>query len=73
MNDKEAAALIEEIGGILNRMRTAESILQLNAIQDLANRRIFELWTMRCEELKGRKNERQENDREDHRIPEADF
>ena len=65
MNDKEAAALIEEIGGILNRMRTAESILQLNAIQDLASRRIFELWTIRCEELrkeKKEKNERPGND-----------
>lgn len=46
---------IEEINGILKRMCTAESILQLNAIQDLANRRIFELWTMRCEELKKEK------------------
>ena len=55
MSDKEAAILIEEISGILKRMRTAESILQLNAIQDLANRRIFELWTIRCEELKERK------------------
>ena len=62
MNDKEAAALIEEIGGILKRMLKAESIWQLNEIQSLANRRIFELWTMRCEELKGRKNERPEND-----------
>lgn len=68
MNDKEAAVLIEEIGDILKRMRTAESILQLNAIQDLANRRIFELWTMRCDELKRGKgrNERPRNDREDH-------
>ena len=58
MNDKEAAILIEEIIDILKRMRTAESILQLNAIQDLANRRIFELWTIRCEELKRGRNER---------------
>ena len=62
MSDKEAAILIEEISGILKRMRTAESILQLNAIQNLANRRIFELWTMRCEELKRGRNERPEND-----------
>lgn len=62
MNDKEAAILIEEISGILKRMRTAKNILQLNAIQSLANRRIFELWTIRCEELKERKNERPEND-----------
>lgn len=55
MSDKEATALIEEISGILKQMRTAESILQLNAIQSLANRRIFELWTMRCEELRKKK------------------
>lgn len=57
---------IEEISGILKQMRTAESVSQLNAIQDLANRRIFELWTMRCEELKRGKNERPKNDRKDH-------
>lgn len=62
MNDKEAAVLIEEIGDILKRMRTAENILQLNAIQSLANRRIFELWTIRCEELKRGRNERPGND-----------
>lgn len=62
MSDKEAAVLIEEIIDILKRMRTAENILQLNAIQSLANRRIFELWTIRCEELKGGRNERPEND-----------
>ena len=55
MNDKEVAILIEEISSILKRMRTAESVLQLNAIQSLANRRIFELWMIRCEELKERK------------------
>lgn len=55
MNDKEAVILIEEIADILKRMRTAESVLQLNAIQSLANRRIFELWMIRCEELKERK------------------
>lgn len=55
MNDKEVTIMIEEIGDILKRMRTAENVLQLNAIQDLANRRIFELWTMRCEELKEKK------------------
>ena len=62
MNDKEAAILIEEISSILKRMRTAESVLQLNAIQSLANRRIFELWTIRCEELKRGRNERPKND-----------
>lgn len=62
MSDKEAAILIEEISNILKRMRTAESILQLNAIQDLANRRIFELWMIRCEELKRGRNEQPGND-----------
>lgn len=55
MSDKEAATLIEEINGALKQMRTAESILQLNAIQGFVNRRIFELWTMRCEELRKKK------------------
>lgn len=62
MRDKEAAVLIEEISGILKRMCTAENILQLNAIQSLANRRIFDLWAMRCEELKRGRNEQPEND-----------
>lgn len=57
---------IEEINGILKRMCAAESVLQLNEIHNLAKRQIFELWLIRCEELKRRKNERQENDRKDH-------
>ena len=61
MSDKEADALIEKIrSGIQKRMRTEEQVLQLNMIQDSVNRKFFDttLW----EELKRRKNERQEND-----------
>lgn len=57
---------------ILEQMRTAESVSQLNEIHNLAKRQIFELWLIRCDELRRRKNERQENDRKDHRIPETD-
>lgn len=46
---------------ILKRMRTAESVSQLNEIYNLAKRQIYELWLIRCEELKRRKNERQRN------------
>lgn len=46
---------IEEINGILKRMRTAESVSQLNEIHNLAKRQIFELWMIRCEELRRRK------------------
>lgn len=71
MNDKEAAALIEKIrSGIQKRMHTEEQVLQLNVIQDAVNRNFFD--TILWEELKRRKNERQKNDRKDHRIPEAD-
>ena len=57
---------IEEINGILKRMCTAESVSQLNEIHNLVKRQIFDLWLIRCGELRRRKNERPENDRKDH-------